>query len=288
MRGPAFLSSKRPAASAALAGAAALIASSCYLTSSFDGLTNEAGSAGATSSTGGSGGATSSDSTGGTGAQGGSSSSSGGSGGAGGSTSSSGGSTGDPAFPATAILDDFNRPDGPPGDPWKQTEDGSYGIVAQQLTALVPNPQSILWDNAFGPRQEAFVTLNQFVPEDVELELILRNQGHPSECESVVASYMVASYNTFSGFPHAISLAYCVNGDWHGLGDPLEITLTPGDQLGFRGYADGTLKVYVNGEEKGTWDGTPWAEGTSGGRIGIFASGLSDPPMFEDFGGGDF
>lgn len=243
------------------------MACSCYLTSDFDGLTADTGGGGGSSSVGTGTGMTST-------------SSSAGGGGAGGG---GGGITGDPAFPATKILDDFNRPDGPPGAPWEEAIDGSYEISSEQLATQNGNPDAIIWDEDFGPRQEVFVTLSSFMPDDAELEVILRNQGNPSECDSIVGSY-----NTFSGPPHAIVVDYCTNGDFIALGPPVEVTLVPGDQIGLRGYEDGTVKLYRNGEELGSYDATVWVHGKSGGRIGVYATGLGSVVRYDDFGGGEY
>jgi hypothetical protein len=232
------------------------MACSCYFTSSFDGLTEDTG------------GTTTSKSSTGT--------STGGSGG-------SGGSAMEPAFPATALLDDFNRPDGPAGLSWKETTDGSYLIEGQALATQEPDPESIIWDQVFGPRQEIFVTLSSFVPADTELEIFLRNQGNPSECDS-----LVASYNTFSGPEHAVTISYCVNNQWFNLGPPIAMTLVPGDQLGMRGHEDGTVTVYRNGVEIGSRDANEWGFAKSGGRIGIFSCCLSGKVTYDDFGGGEY
>jgi hypothetical protein len=288
-------SARRSAEGAALVSAAALGISSCYFTSSFDGLTpDESGGAkGGSDSSPTSGGTAGSVASGGTEGPGGAGS--GGTGGSGASTASAGagpggtggttggtGAGGDPPFPATQILDDFNRPDGDPGQQWQQTIDGSYAILMNQLIPKDGKPEAIIWDKHYGPNQEVYVTFESFESIDAELEIFMRNQDYPNECNS-----LVASYNNFSGRGHVVSVDYCVNDQWFDVGE-VEVTLDPGDQLGMRGYEDGTVKVYRNGVELGAWDASAWEFGKAGGRIGIFAYGLSSNVVFDDFGGGEF
>src|SRR4051812_40391322 len=107
----------------------------CLLTSDFGGLEGGSGpthaSAGSASGggghargTGGSAGSAGGDGTGGTGGAAGT----GGQAGTGGSVSGSGGAL---SFPATGVLDDFNRADGPPGLNWLNA--GNYAVQGNQL-----------------------------------------------------------------------------------------------------------------------------------------------------------
>jgi len=258
-----------------LMGASAL-ASSCYLTSSFDGLTGaDPGSGGASSSV-----ATSSSSSG----TGGEAAGTGGGGGAATSSSSSG-TGGADAFPATMVLDDFNRPNGNAGSNWKEAWPDSYGVENNQLAVLDadPNPDAIYWSSAFGPRQEVYVTLVSFTDADAELELLLKNQGSASECDAIAATY-----NNFTG-TRLLQLTYCQNNDqWTHLEPSVPITFQPGDRFGLRSYENGMVEAYRNDELLGSWDASGWSGSTQGGRIGIFGAGLQSKVVYDDFGGGDF
>lgn len=250
----------------ALLAGTSVLASSCYLTSSFDGLTSGDGAKG-----GGAGGATSSSTTG-----------SGGTGGSGGATTSSSGTGGADAFPATKILDDFNRPNGAPGANWAQAMPGAYGVEGDQLVAQPGTPDAAYWSSTFGPRQEVFVTLVSFTENDSEIELLLKNQGGPSECDAIAATY-----NNYSG-SRILAVTTCVDSNWTVLEPKLPLTLQPGDRFGMRTYEDGTVEVYRNSEKLGTWDASGWPGGKLAGRIGIYTSGLQAKVVFDDFGGGSF
>ena len=47
----------------------------------------------------------------------------------------------------------------------------------------------MLWSQKFGPDQEAFYTILAWDPGDGEIELILKAQGSPMECNSVLLDY---------------------------------------------------------------------------------------------------
>ncbi len=224
-----------------------LLASSCYLTSSFDGLTGDPD-----------GGTTSS--------------------------SSAGGGMGGGVFatPATGILDDFNRLDGDPGSSWALTGAGKYVISSERLVTIGTNPDAAIWAQTFGPRQEVYVTIDSMDGNETEIELLLRNQGAPSECESVVVSF-----DLFDGSP-AVHVAYCTGGQWFLVGEKIPYVLVEGDTIWARGYEDGRIEAYVNGKLLGTWDASAAPMGTSGGRIGVFTYGIPDEVRFDDFGGGAF
>lgn len=250
----------------ALAASGALLAPACYLTSSFDGLTGapDDGASASSASTGGGMGGT------------------GGTGGAGGSGGSGGSGGGVVAKPSTGILDDFDRPDGVPGGAWKLRYPGAYTIYGERLRTVGTDPDAAIWDQVFGPRQEAYITLESIDGDETEIELILRNQGDPSECESIVVSW-----NRFNGSP-VVHVAYCTDGQWFMVGEAVPCQLVEGDTIWARGYEDGRIEAFVNGKLLGTWDASNAPMGTSGGRIGVFTYGIPDEVRFEDFGGGSF
>ncbi|MDC0742867.1 hypothetical protein [Polyangium mundeleinium] len=250
-----------------LAASGALLAPACYLTSSFDGLTGAPEGETASASSAGSG-------MGGVGGTG-------GDGGAGG-TGGDGGAGGSVNAPATGILDKFDRADGVPGSLWKLRYPGAYTIDGERLQTVGMHPDAALWDEVFGPRQEAYVTIESMDGDETEIELVMRNQGDPSECESVVVSW-----NRFNAFP-AVHVAYCTNGEWTTVDEPIPSVLVEGDTIWARGFEDGHIEAYVNGKLVGTWDVSEAPMGKSGGRIGVYTYGIPDKVRFEDFGGGSF
>ena len=274
-------------------GALAAITStaSCLLTSNFDGLTgNDTTSSGAST---GSHASSSGGASAGGGGSGGTSTSPSGSGGSSVNAGGSGGSGGGPcvqrniggAFPATCVLDDFNRPDGDPGLKWLIQNNGDYTIHDQRLVTPLPmlpgdvlHPGSALWSDVLGPTQEVFITLAQFTPADYELELLLKAQSTPMECGAIQVSYHQGT----------LDVSYCeINGTFIAMPPgPASVTLQPGDQLGARATVDGKLEAYRNGQPIGTWDSTAFSGYASGGRVGIEMDGLPDQVGLDDFGGG--
>ncbi len=278
-------------------GAFAAITStaSCLLTSNFDGLTgngtsssgggstgSHASSSGGASAGGGSGnGGTSTRARG----SGGSSVNTGGAGGAGGSGGCVQKNIGG-AFPATCVLDDFNRPDGEPGLNWLIQNDGDYLIHNHQLVTPAPamqgdvvRPGTTLWSAPLGATQEIFMTLSSFTADDGELEFLMKAQSTPMECGSIELSYHQGT----------LDVLYC-NLSGGGFIEmppgPASVTLQPGDQFGARATADGKVMVYQNGHRLGTWDSTGFEGYAMGGRIGFEMDGIVDVLAFDDFGGG--
>jgi hypothetical protein len=267
---------------------------SCLLTSNFDGLTGNhptsSGSSMATagggvggSSASGLGGATGSTTTGSGGNTTAVTTGSGGMGvGGGGCVAKNIGG----AFPATCVLDDFNRADGDPGINWLIETAGNYDVMGQQLTTPAPSmmgqsvtPGTALWSDVLGPTQEVFVTLASFTPADYELELLLKAQAGPVECGSLQVSYHQGT----------LDVSKCELSDHLYIALPpgsMMVTFAPGDQLGARATAAGVLTVYKNGQKLGTWDATGFSGYAASGRIGIESDGAKDALAYDDFGGG--
>jgi hypothetical protein len=262
---------------------------SCLLTSNFDGLTgNDTTSSGAStgshaSSSGGIGGSggtpTSSTETGGT------SVSTGGAGGAGGGPCMQKNIGG--AFPATCVLDDFNRADGNPGLDWLIETAGNYTIFDHQLTTPGPTmsggtvrPGTALWSDGLGPTQEVFVTLSHFTTDDPELELLLKAQGGAEECGSIQISYHTDH----------LDATYCEAGVGQFVAllpaGGVPVTFVPGDQFGARATVDGQVSAYKNGKLLKTWDATAFSAFAASGRVGLENDGAKDSLAFDDFGAG--
>jgi hypothetical protein len=239
---------------AGLIAITASLVSSCLLTSSFDGLTGAPGApdAGPDTSMGGAGSSGSA------------------------ASSSSGGGVGG-AFPSTSLLDDFTRADGAPGAPWLVETKDAYSINSRQLSCMTGDPGVILWGDAFGPDQEVFVTIQALDPGDAQLELILKSQpGVVQECESLQVDYQ---------YPN-LKLHKCTGGMFEDIGAGTALSLMPGDQLGARVYANGTVEAYKNGVLVKSWDASSWPQYKNGGRIGWASYGIVKPAIIDNFGGG--
>jgi hypothetical protein len=185
-------------------------------------------------------------------------------------------------FPATPVLDDFNRADGTLGPNWSVDTPGGFQISGDQLLANTGTPGIMVWSTVFGPTQEAFITVVSFDPGDGEIELILKNQGMIMECDSIEVDYQPNGMGPGMGM---LGIYACANGT-PGTYGTAPFTLAPGDQFGARARADGKVEVYKNGKMVNTFDVSPFMYATSGGRIGYFSSSLVAPARLDDFGGG--
>jgi hypothetical protein len=226
--------------------------SSCLLTSSFDGLTGGPVVAGSTSNTGSSGGQSGS------------------------STGSSSGTGGTASFPATSVLDNFDRPDGPLGNSWVIDTPPSVSLSNHQLVMNSGDTGVILWPETFGADQEVFITFKETHLDDYEIELLLKSQAISGECDALQLAY----------HPPTLRLYFCSAGVGAEIGAGIPLTFDAGDQLAGRAFADGTVQAFKNGVLIGTWDASAWPDHAKGGRIGLGTYGLMSPNRFDNFGGG--
>lgn len=251
---------RRPAATWARLGillAAIGLPSSCLVTSSFDGLTSSTVAPTTTSSSVSGGG------------QGGSSAISA-------SSSGPGGAGGAASFPATTVLDDFDRPDGPLGSSWLIDAPPNVTLSNHQLVMASGDTGVILWPTSFGPDQEFFITIEETHPDDAEIELVFKSQASNGECEAMQIAY----------HPPTLLVYSCSGGVWKDIGEGVTAKLEAGDQLAGRAFADGTIQAFKNGVLVGTWDASAWPDHAKGGRIGLGTYGLKEANRFDDFGGG--
>ena len=224
--------------------------------------------AGASAITGGSFNTGSGGSVGSSGGQGGSSNGAGGAG----STASSGGNSS--AFPATALLDDFDREDGAPGRSWIGASE-HFEVDEQTLIDKGSAGAPLVWSETFGVDQEVFATLYDFDDDQAEINLLLKVQNAYAGC-----NLMEVLYEPVQG---EVEVQFCSGNDWTYAGSA-DLELEPGDELGARTYANGQTKVYVNGEVVLTVDASAFQYHAVGGHIGVNSIGKS---IYDDFGGGD-
>lgn len=185
----------------------------------------------------------------------------------------SGGGPGEPPdFPATGVLDDFNREGPELGDKWTGLE---YSLVEKTLWCeLCAAPA--LWTGDFGPQQEVHATLKEFDGDAGEINLVLKAQGEGG-CDLIEVLYSPAQQTT--------RIAYCVTGDWTDLEvTPLE--LNPGDRFGGRALANGWVEIYVNDQLFTTVDASDFP--FEGGHIGVNGISGDSGLSWDDFGGGNW
>ncbi|MCG8347501.1 MAG: hypothetical protein MI924_06940, partial [Chloroflexales bacterium] len=180
------------------------------------------------------------------------------------------------AFPATGMLDDFNRPDAEFSGIWGG-DLKEYHIYDNALSPSGGNG-AIYWDNRFAAEQEVYVTLATVDSAAREINLLLKGQG-ASQCDVLLVSYDPAAQR--------VQVWTCHNfGQWTQHGGDLAVTFQDGDQFGARARADRTIAVYRNGELIGTVSiADTWPYRANDGRIGLWTIGGSGT-VFDTFGGG--
>ncbi len=188
----------------------------------------------------------------------------------------------DPPFPAAAILDNFNRPNGSLGSNWKGAA-SAYRILGSQVD--VRRDGAIYWKNPFGVNQEVFVTLTNVDAAGIEQDLLLKVQGQygPNWGEGVIElQYNAASHTVTVWTFRPDTLA------WQSYGS-IPVTFANGDQFGARALSNGEVVLYKNGIEIGyiTLDAADQAFfNPKGGYIGLWFINASNA-FFDDFGGGN-
>lgn len=187
------------------------------------------------------------------------------------------------AFPASPVLDTFNRANGSIGSNWSGFP-ASFSILTNQLDVVSPGWfTNILWSpTSFGPDQEAFVTLAQLdTVSGNEHSLILKSQstgGTPNGMLYVMYDHwnqivQIWTHHSLQG--------------WVQQGTDIPVVFAAGDQFGARAKADGTVEVYRNGALIGSRSVTAWPFYNSGGYIGLWFVNAAAARV-EDFGGGNF
>ena len=182
-----------------------------------------------------------------------------------------------PAFPSTAILDDFDRPDAGLGLPW--TGDTTGLAVDAGTLKLVAPAGSGLWTGAtFGPNPEAYVSFAVAPTASTSVALVLKAQGN-----GIGDGALRVRYGPTAG---EVTIETSAGGNWQTWGSPIPVQLGATDQFGARAYWNGVVQVLKNGALFGTRsiEGSPLA--AAGGRVGVAVEGPTGMRL-DDFGGGD-
>lgn len=210
---------------------------------------------------------------------------------AGGYTAGSDGAGGagvESTFPATGILDDFNR-SGALGSQWFHPQVENYEVNAERLECtLCSFVHPALWREPFGPNQEVYATLAAFNEGTAdgkgagtsEISLILLSQG--GSCDEIQVVYSPSSN------PPTVAVDICRQPNFFTLWRT-ERTLDVGSRLGARVLPGNQIEVWVNDERIRTVDASVW-EFTSG-YIGVTAHNFPAAPTtiaWDDFGGGEY
>jgi predicted extracellular nuclease len=188
----------------------------------------------------------------------------------------------DTVFPTTAILDNFNRPNGNLGSNWKGTT-SAYRIVGNQVDVRGNGP--IYWKNSFGVDQEVYVTLTTVASTGWEQDLLLKVQGgaNPNWGAGVIEVFYDATNNTVlvaTFRPDTLA--------WYEY-PAIPVTLSNGDQFGAQALSNGDVIIYRNGFIIGqvTLNAADQAFFNSkGGYIGLWFINAA-AAFLDDFGGGN-
>jgi hypothetical protein len=187
------------------------------------------------------------------------------------------------SFPATGILDTFNRANGFIGNNWSGAA-GGYAIAANQLdviTAAGLTGGQINWNAAsFGADQEVYVTLSNIdLTANTEHDLILKAQSASNWENGVIEVW-------YDSVGHKVQVwTYTSAQGWVQRGTDIAATFVNGDRFGARARANGQVEVYRNGTLLGSRDVTAWPYYAGGGYIGLWFIDTSNA-LLDDFGGG--
>jgi len=181
---------------------------------------------------------------------------------------------GPPSFPATVVLDAFNRDGLGLGTSWIGATD-DYSLEEQALWCELCS-SAALWSTPFEAEQEVHATLKSFDADAGEINLVLKAQGDAG-CELIEVLFSPAS-------AHA-AIAYCTGGAWTDLGGT-PVVIEPGDRVGGRSLSNGFVEIYVNDQLLTTVDASSFPY--SVGRIGVDGVSGDNGLSWDDFGGGEW
>jgi hypothetical protein len=201
-------------------------------------------------------------------------------------------------FPATGILDNFNRADGNLGSSWTYNFTTPPPVTRVRVNSLqaqvIGLGGAFYWNpTVFGNRQEAYLTFQKVVSTATEQALLLKLAGSPNP-NAAAASLIEVNYQAASGLVQVrtkdSSQGWVIRANF-------PATFAPGDVFGARTLQTGITTVYKNGVLIGSVDlstgAQPWpaARITGGGRIGVWflapSFALPNDARFDDFGGGN-
>ncbi len=215
---------------------------------------------------------------------------------------------GQDVFPATAVLDDFNRStastaqglgaswgaDGNTTSRFRVTPTSLVGFTnqAQALTNSTSSQGNATWlpGTGFGPNQEAYFTFTKTATA-AEQGVLLKFTGSSASPNANASSWISVVFN---GTSNAVQVKTKNAGSSTitNRGPAIAATFAAGDQLGARAFADGTVRVFKNGAQIGAPVAIPTTGATAfvtgGGRIAVRFAGTTaaNDARFDNFGGG--
>jgi hypothetical protein len=182
------------------------------------------------------------------------------------------------SFPASAILDSFNRADTgpPPSASWTSTwEPGSAGhSVVSNVCLSASGNSTTYWNTTFGPNVEVYTKVATSSISYLQLAARLINVG-----TSNVSGYLLSTTGGNLEVYRIDNDAYTL------LGASISQTVSNGDSIGMSIVGSTITVWYKSGAGSWTNMGTRTDSNYSGaGKIGIRSGSSND--KFDDFGGG--
>jgi uncharacterized repeat protein (TIGR01451 family) len=215
------------------------------------------------------------------------------------------------AFPATAVIDNFNRGTGNValGSNWAgplSQNQAAYRITTPSGTLREVQVRNtgvnglIYWNGSigggpvYGPNQEAYFTFTDVSTAASEQDLLLKITGLAGTSIGSNTAMIEAWYDRANSQVRIETLA--PGQGWVSHAPVTGVTFAAGDRFGARATQDGMVYVYKNSTLMGsvnvTSGPTPWpaALAVGGGRIGVWFIGTGNTAAqdarFDDFGGG--
>lgn len=186
--------------------------------------------------------------------------------------------TADYAFPTTALLDRFDRPDGLLGPLWLGDTAG-IGIESQAAVPAGLASWALYGLTSFGPLQEAYWRVDLVTPLAQSHALLLKAQAASPESAHIEVRH--------DGFGNRVLVSTKTPGQPLAVqGAPIPLVLQDGDQLGARVYPNGIVEVFLNQALVGSRSVAGWPWVAAGGRAGMAFRGAY-VSRIEDFGGGN-
>ncbi|MBI1796658.1 MAG: PQQ-dependent sugar dehydrogenase [Candidatus Eisenbacteria bacterium] len=185
------------------------------------------------------------------------------------------------AFPGTPVLDNFNRANGALGPNWTGTTTG-LSISSNRLVQSSGTAFPVWAGGAFGPDQEAYVTMAATSTTAPGQDLLLKIQGtDPTTNAQLEVRFDATQQHIW------VSTYSPGNGGWNTWLTIPSVTFSAGDRFGARAFANGTVQVFRNTTLIGTTSIQGWAFSASSGSIGMTLD-LASAAAWDDFGGGSF
>lgn len=180
-------------------------------------------------------------------------------------------------FPASVVLDNFNRSNGDVGSNWSGAT-GSYSINGDELN--IDSDGDIYWNTTlFGADQEVFITLTTIDEGAQEIDLLLKAQSSSEWDDGVLEVWYDVSNDRVQVW------TFTTAQDWVQHGSDISASFSDGDRFGARATAEGIVEIYKNDTLLATRDVSSWTYANSGGYIGLWFVGAEDM-VLDDFGGG--